>query len=63
MTRRQIEAPEYLGDGVLAGNDGWHVELSLDGVPDSTPIYLEPAVMDRLIQYYERMKQRRGIEP
>jgi hypothetical protein len=62
MTQRQIEPPEYLGDGVLASNDGWHVELSLDGKPGSE-IFLEPAVMDRLIKYYERMKQRRGIEP
>jgi len=56
--------PEYLGDGVMVSHDGWHIELSLDGIPGST-IYLEPIVMDKLIAYYRRVttKPEAGDEP
>ena len=49
--------PEYLGDGVIAGYDGWHIELSLDGKPGST-IYLEPIVMEKLIAYYKTVTKK-----
>ncbi len=39
----------YLGDGVYASFDGYHVVLRTEG----NLIYLEPAVMDALARYYQ----------
>ena len=44
--------PTYLGDGVYASNDGWHIWLHL-GSHDSPPlIALEPAVINALLGYF-----------
>jgi hypothetical protein len=42
---------EYLGDGVHAGHDGWHIVLS---TAQRGPIYLDPAVLRALIRYAVR---------
>lgn len=43
--------PRYIGDGVYASFDGFHVWLHLDS-HDAPPIVaLESAVMDSLIEY------------
>lgn len=49
----------YLGDGVYAGQDGYHIWLwTSDGVRQSEPIALEPEVLDALNAYRERLLER-----
>lgn len=46
----------YLGDGVYAGQDGYHIWLWTDnGETKSQPIALEPQVLDSLFAYRERL--------
>ena len=47
--------PEYLGDAVYALHDGYHVWLRLNSYENMVgQIAMEPAVMERLIDYWER---------
>lgn len=47
------EFPErYIGDGVYASFDGYHIILDLRA-QDASRIALEPTVWDRLVQYRE----------
>lgn len=49
----------YLGDGVYAGKDGFHIWIwTSNGENESTPIALEPAVLDSLIAYRARLLDR-----
>jgi len=41
----------YLGDGVYATHDGYHVWLDLRGQDSTTRIALEPSVFRSLIEY------------
>lgn len=41
----------YLGDGVYATFDGYHVWLDLRGQDSTTRIALEPPVLNRLIEF------------
>lgn len=54
---------EYLGDGVYAGWDGWHVVLWLES-PGALPgsIGLEPQVLARLDRYRERCRELREAD-
>ncbi|MHB9044379.1 MAG: hypothetical protein ACYC35_00415 [Pirellulales bacterium] len=48
--------PVYLGDSVYADFDGFHIVLSTNnGEGPSNTIYMEPAVMDELWRYQERI--------
>ena len=47
----------YLGDGVYASHDGYHVWLSLDAQNPSIKIALEPAVLRALFDYVERVSK------
>jgi len=47
----------YLGDGVYASFDGWHLVLDLRGQDNTTRIALEPAVLEALNQYFEDIKK------
>jgi hypothetical protein len=38
----------YLGDGVHAATDGWHITLTVDG---EHRIYLDPGVYAALVEY------------
>ena len=55
-----LEAPfpapssTYLGDGVYAEFDGYHIMLDLRGQDSTTKIALEPSVMNALHQYAKR---------
>lgn len=42
---------EYLGDGVYASFDGYHIILDLRGQDNTTRIALEPPVMAALVKY------------
>lgn len=45
----------YLGDGVYASYDGYHIVLTAeDGVVATNTIYLEPSVLAALIAYSKR---------
>lgn len=46
---------EYLGDGVYASFDGYHIVLDLRGQDNTTRIGLEHAVFERLLRYKTRM--------
>ena len=48
---------DYLGDGVYASHDGYHIILDLRGQDSTTRIALEPAVLRALNQYNERAQQ------
>ena len=43
----------YIGDGVYATCDGYHIILDLRAQDKTTRIALEPAVFDALISYRE----------
>lgn len=45
-------SPTYLGDGVYASYDGYHVVLAADG----NVIYLDDYVQDALTSYIQRVK-------
>ncbi|MFT5483313.1 MAG: hypothetical protein ACI9GW_001970 [Halieaceae bacterium] len=45
---------EYLGDGVYASCDGYHIILDLRGQDSTTRIAVEPAVLEALDRYRER---------
>lgn len=56
----------YLGDGVYAENDGWHIWIwTSDGVQSSQKIALEPKVLDSLVKYrsmlLERVRRKRAL--
>ena len=42
---------EYLGDGVYASYDGYHIVLDLRGQDSTTRIALEPQVLNALYHY------------
>lgn len=48
---------EYLGDGVYASFDGYHIILDLRGQDDFTRIALEPAVLTALNRYADGLKK------
>ncbi len=47
---------DYLGDGVYASYDGYHIILDLRA-QDSSRIALEPAVFAALLRFNERVMQ------
>lgn len=60
MSRPDLKDTEYLGDGVMAGFDGFHVWIYLaDGHIDRSAregIALEPHTLARLQQYMESLR-------
>ena len=48
----------YIGDGVYASCDGYHIILDLRGQDNTTRIALEPPVFDMLIQYRDDLIER-----
>lgn len=47
---------QYLGDGVYASFDGYHVILDLRGQDNTTRIALEPAVLNALNRYVKSLE-------
>lgn len=45
----------YLGDGVVASNDGYHIWLQLVDGQGGPPIALDPSVFARLVAYRDRL--------
>ena len=50
-------ADDYLGDGVYASFDGYHIVLDLRAQDSTTRIALEPEVLAALDLYRERIKK------
>lgn len=48
----------YLGDGVYAVFDGWHIVLDLRAQDSTTKIALEPAVLARLNEFADAVKEK-----
>ena len=46
---------EYLGDGVYASYDGYHIWLDLRGQDKTTKIALEPSVMNALMKFTKKV--------
>lgn len=55
MTLREFQDPDYVGDGVYVGHDGYQVWVQTD---QGDCIALEPSVMVRLRQYVERVQEK-----
>ena len=54
---------EYLGDGVYASFDGYHINLDLRAQdPSRFTIALEPAVFDALVKFSDRVSPRRRLD-
>jgi len=53
MTNDQMRDPEYLGDGVYVGHDGYQLWLSVNDHEHPT-IALDAYVMVALIAYFNR---------
>ena len=53
---------EYLGDGVYAFYDGYHIWLDLRGQDNVTRIGMEPAVLKRFDEYRKSLKHRIAME-
>ena len=62
--RAQLVHQEYLGDGVYAGYDGFQIVLFLQdtGAYGFNAIALESQVLTSLIEYAERIEERRAEE-
>lgn len=48
--------PTYLGDGVYASFDGYHIWLHVGDHRNKAVVALEPAVIESLNRYYEKTK-------
>ena len=51
---------QYLGDGVYASFDGYHIVLEAN-VPTTDTIYLERSVAEALIRYINKMSGKEEI--
>lgn len=52
-----IPADTYLGDGVYARYDGWHVRLwTSDGIQETNVVYLDPHVLAALAAHVEEAR-------
>lgn len=49
--------PEYLGDGVYAEFDGYHIWLHANSYPSATQIALEPYTFQNLLKYAKQLKE------
>ncbi len=50
-----IVLEDYIGDGVYVTFDGYHIWLDLRGQDSTTRIALEPAVLDALNRFRDRI--------
>ena len=59
----KLDMPDtYLGDGVYASCDGYHIILDLreQSVLTDSRIFLEPEVMENLFLYNQRFQEERA---
>ena len=48
-------AETYLGDGLYASFDGWHLNLTVDN-HENHVISIDPSVMEKLLDYIDEIK-------
>jgi hypothetical protein len=48
---------QYLGDGVYADFDGYHVVLTTENGVSTNTVYLEPDVLEHLEMYVEALRK------
>lgn len=54
-----LKDPQYIGDGVYVGHDGYHIWLYANHHETPTDkVALEPAVYEQLVAYVENLKER-----
>ncbi len=53
---------EYLGDGVYADFDGYHIVLSAERDGFMNTIFIEPEVMASLLNYAKLIESRQRLE-
>ena len=59
MSDKGFQDPEYLGDAVYIGHDGYHVKLRLNAHDNPVgQIALEPSLLDKIPAYYKRMQEK-----
>ncbi len=54
----QQKLETYLGDGVYASYDGYHIWLDTRGQLPVNRIALEPAVFKALVKYHRRIEEK-----
>jgi hypothetical protein len=47
----------YLGDGVYASWDGYHIVLTTENIETTNTIYLDSFVIKALIEYYRKRNE------
>ena len=63
MNNDNEREPEYLGDGVYASFDGYHVWLRTGSHDNPEAIALEPEVWNALVRYRERVTKTADLRP
>ena len=53
-----MDYDQYLGDGVYASFDGYHIVLDLRGQDSTTRIAMEPPVIEALLKYQQWIAQK-----
>lgn len=48
---------DYLGDGVYAEYDGYHIALTVDRSGQTETVYLEPQVFAALVRFEKRVAE------
>ena len=64
MSRSEFEKKTYLGDGVYSEFDGYQIKLTVENgseYPEHT-IFLEPEVVEKLLQHISRISLYKGIK-
>ena len=61
MTERKIDAM-YLGDGVYAEFDGYHIQIRVDSHESEVVVYLEPEVLKSLNEYAKAINRFYNVE-
>ena len=56
---KPTDGAAYLGDGVYASFDGYHIILDLRGQDSTTRIALEPDVLDALDRYRAKIEHQK----
>ena len=53
---------EYLGDGLYADFDGYHVEVyAWNGVNKTNRVFFEPSVLDTFLDYVRRNNEQQRL--
>jgi sialic acid synthase SpsE len=55
-----MEKSRYLGDGLYAEYDGWHIWLKADRDGMTHSVALEPPVWNALVAYVDDLKKEHG---